>query len=717
MKPYKTFVPRATAVVAAATVASACMPAIAQIPRINTFFPIGAKAGTTAEIEIRGSGLDGANMLLIHGKGLTGTLTPGGAKADDTNKPVWQAKCGSCHELRSPANRSLTPGQWAATVERMVKARSAPLSADETTKVTQYLVSSARAGRVTAQVTVAPDSVPGVYEIRVATPRGVSSPYWFEVGALPEVLAAPVPKDQPQPVPIPCTVHGCFMASGERHYLKFPAKKGDRLIFNLKAFRYNETNQFFFSPNLRLYDASGTQLIENHGYFDMDPLIDWVCPADGSYTLEVRDLLGRPNPSSVYRLTMGLVPYDNVVFPAAGQAGAVVSAQVIGKGSESVNSKYSFTVPTDNGVVNAPGAFGPVPFLSTQYPVTVAAAGVKPSSMPASFTGQIAKAGAQDVYPISPANTGIYEFEGYASRLSSPMSISAAIVKADGSGIASFGGDGKMTARLEAGQTYQLRVSSANGVVGPNCVYAIEGRRAGPGLDAVLRPDNITVRPGISTAAMVIITRRDGVDGPVTVSAEDLPAGVTVTPVVLAPDRNTAWLQFNAAAGAAPIEKPVRVFVTGKGPFGETKAYAVPQEEYRLNNDPRYRNWSDATVAVRGQSDFSMAFVDARSPILVHPRKATPVKIKINRRAGFTGNVTVYLTGLPLGWVASPEATTGNEITLTVRPDGNNTQSFLTRDPKWAPVLTTLEGASDDFRFAFGTNEVKRVAVISDKDD
>ena len=105
-----------------------CATATAQIPRINTFFPIGAKAGSTVEVEIRGSSLDGASLMLVNGKAVTGTLAPGGAKVDETFKPLWQAKCASCHELRSPANRSLTPGQWTATVERMVKLRSAPLS-------------------------------------------------------------------------------------------------------------------------------------------------------------------------------------------------------------------------------------------------------------------------------------------------------------------------------------------------------------------------------------------------------------------------------------------------------------------------------------------------------------------------------------------------------------------------------------------------------------
>src|SRR5207248_1874030 len=113
-----------------AAAAAISTPAFAQIPRINTFFPLGAKSGSTVEVEIRGASLDGAEKLMVHGKGLTGIISPGGSKVDETNKPIWQSKCAGCHELRSPANRSMTPGQWAATVERMVKLRSAPLSAD-----------------------------------------------------------------------------------------------------------------------------------------------------------------------------------------------------------------------------------------------------------------------------------------------------------------------------------------------------------------------------------------------------------------------------------------------------------------------------------------------------------------------------------------------------------------------------------------------------------
>ncbi len=695
-----------------------CVAAQAQIPRINTFFPIGAKAGSSVEVEVRGSSLEGANLMLVHGKGVSGTVSPGNAKVDETNKPLWQNRCGSCHELRSPANRSLTPGQWASTVERMVKVRAAPLSADETAKVSQYLVGAARAGRVTAQIAVAPDTLPGLYEVRLATPRGVSSPYWFEVGALPEVMAANVSREQAQPVTLPCVANGCFMSTGERHFFKFSAKKGDREIFNLKAFRYNESNQFYFSPNLRLYDSAGKRLVENHGYYDLDPLIDWECPADGTYTLEVRDLLGRPNPGSVYRLTMGKIPYDLALSPLAGQAGAKVTAEVTGKATEGLPAQCSFEVPMETGVVNTPTPFGSLPFYVSQYPVvrnTGTGVGISATNLPATFAGVIAKPGAIDAFSVQ--GNGVYEFNAYTRRLNSPIALSAKLVAPDGKAVGIFTRDLRMTAKLEQGVTYSLRVGNVTGLGDATMGYVIEARPARPVIECVLRPNNITLRPGVSVAAMVIITKREGIDGDITVTAENLPPGVTATPFVVSPDRNTAWLQLHAAADATDMEKPIQVYATGRGALGETKALATPQEEYRINNDPRYHAWSDAVTAVRGQANFTAEFLDAKMPIRVHPRKATPVKVRITRKAGFTGNVTVYLSGLPLGWTANPEATAGNELTLNVRPDGNNPQPFLNRDAKWSPILATLEASSDEFRFAFGAITVERVKVISDKDD
>ena len=291
--------------------------AFAQTPRINTLFPIGGKSGSAVDVEIRGSSLEGARELLVYGEGVSGVATPGDGKADETNKPLWQNKCGSCHDLRSPSNRSLSPASWAATVDRMVKARQAPINADEQAKITQYLVGAAKAGKLTAQIKIAANAPPQICEIRLATNRGISTVGLFEVGHLPEVIAANGIREQAQPVTLPCVVNGSLTNNAERHWVKFTAKQGQRLVFNMKAFRYNDQTQQFFNPVLYLYDAAGKQIAENHGYYDLDPLLDWTCSADGEYTLDIQDLLGRGNPGNVYRLTMGAMAYDTFLFPPA----------------------------------------------------------------------------------------------------------------------------------------------------------------------------------------------------------------------------------------------------------------------------------------------------------------------------------------------------------------------------------------------------------------
>src|SRR5207302_11409913 len=120
--------------------------------------PIGGQAGTTVEVEVRGSSLDGAKSALVTGRGVSAQILPGGSKVNERFRPLWQAKCQGCHELRSPSNRSLTAGQWAATVDRMVRVRQAPISTEEASRITQYLQSASRAGRVTAQIRIASES-------------------------------------------------------------------------------------------------------------------------------------------------------------------------------------------------------------------------------------------------------------------------------------------------------------------------------------------------------------------------------------------------------------------------------------------------------------------------------------------------------------------------------------------------------------------------------
>jgi hypothetical protein len=685
----------------------------AQMPHINTLFPIGGKAGETVEVEVRGASLAGAQSVMVAGGGVTGSVDPGGNKADDTNKPIWQAKCASCHELRSPANRSMTPAQWAATVDRMVKVRQAPLSADEAAKVTQYLQSAARAGQMTARLTIAPDALPGLREVRIVTPHGVSTATWFEVGNLPEVMGVPGQITQPQPVTLPCVANGTLAGNGERHYFKIAAEQGKRYVFNLKAFRYNDLIQTFFNPDLRLYDSKGNDVVENHGYYELDPLIDWTCPQSGDYVLEVRDLLGKGNPGNVYRLTMGAVPYDTVVYPAAARVGEKFTGHVAGK--DLVGNEKAFTAPAPEhpGLTEVSSPWGPQPFVSSPFPVVVAGQSKQTSALPATFTGRIEKAGATDLFDIKAP--GPWEFEIYAGRLGASDSLRVTLLDEKGNGVAGSNGDRRFSANLDGAKTYRLRVDDTAGKGGDSYVYAVEAHPLRPYVQAVVRPANISVKPGTATVAEITLTRRDGVDGDVNVTVDGLPKGVSARPLLLPQDRNRGWLILDASADAPASASPVVISVTAKGGGNTFTAPCTPQEEYRLNNDLRYADREQSVVSVGAPPDFS-ATVTTASPLKVDTKKGVEVKVKVQRRNGYKGGLVARMDGLPQGWFCYQEGLPGDrdEVTLLVRPDGDNQQPFIKRDPKMTPIQAVVQIIQDDIPIVVGVMPVDKPVVVDE---
>ena len=292
------------------------------VPRLNSLFPAGGQLGTTIEIAIQGSDLEGAHTLIIEGEpGITAQLHPGGGAVDDTYKPVFEANCGQCHELRSPNNRSMTPAQWETTVRRMVTEKGAEINAEAQSQIIAYLTSAARAsGGLTAQLSIASDAPIGMREIRVVGKHGTSTAWPFEVSQTPDVLETES-NNTPETaaiIELPSLINGLINPGGDEDYYVFEGAKGQRCVFSVNAYRLNNISQQFFNPTLSLFDAKGVELARSNGFYSLDPLLDTTLPADAFYVLRIRDLLHRGNPDSVYRLTGGVLPYNTYLFPAGG---------------------------------------------------------------------------------------------------------------------------------------------------------------------------------------------------------------------------------------------------------------------------------------------------------------------------------------------------------------------------------------------------------------
>ncbi len=309
--------------VSALLLVSINIPVFAQgTPRLNSLFPAGGQLGTTVEIAIQGSDLDDAHTLIIEGDpGITAQLHAGGGEVDDTHKPVFEANCGQCHELRSPNNRSMTPAQWQATVQRMVTEKGAEIGAEAQTQIVAYLTSAARANAgLTAELTIAPDAPIGLREVRIVGKHGTSTAWPFEVTQIPDVVETES-NNTPEAattIELPSLINGVINPGGDEDYYVFEGRQEQRCIFSVKAYRLNNISQQFFNPTIAIFDAKGVEIARSNGFYSLDPLLDVTLPADGPYLLRIRDLLYRGNPDSVYRLTGGVLPYNTYLFPAGG---------------------------------------------------------------------------------------------------------------------------------------------------------------------------------------------------------------------------------------------------------------------------------------------------------------------------------------------------------------------------------------------------------------
>ena len=340
-------------------------------PRLNSLFPAGAQVGKKVEVKIQGSDLDGAHTLIVEGDpGIKGILNVGGGEVDETHKPVFEANCGQCHELRSPSNRSMTGTQWEAVVKRMVRDKGAEIGEDDQTKIAHYLKSAAKAtGGMTAELDIAADAQIGVREIRIVGKNGASTAWPFEITDVEDTVETESNNQMEAAtfLELPIIVNGVISSGGDEDYFSFEGLKGERCVFNVKAYRYNNISQQFFNPTITLFDAQGKELIRSNGFYSLDPLIDYALPDDGTYYLRIRDLLYRGNPDSVYRITIGVVPYNTYIYPTGGKIGNVIKTTIGGENLPETELEVKLPRNQQPGVTLIRTPYGIFPFIANEF--------------------------------------------------------------------------------------------------------------------------------------------------------------------------------------------------------------------------------------------------------------------------------------------------------------------------------------------------------------
>jgi len=167
------------------------------------------------------------------------------------------------------------------------------------------------------------------YEFKLTTPGGMTMPLMLYIDDLPQApeLTAKGMSDRVQEVKLPMTSWGKIEIRGDRDLLRFDAKHGETLVFEVAAKRIGST----LNALLTLLDPAG-EVISSNNDFDgqNDPLIAYTIPADGRYTIRIQDQSLTGSDTHFYRLSAGALPFVTGVFPPSVPVGQATKLELAG---------------------------------------------------------------------------------------------------------------------------------------------------------------------------------------------------------------------------------------------------------------------------------------------------------------------------------------------------------------------------------------------------
>jgi Bacterial pre-peptidase C-terminal domain len=556
------------------------------------------------------------------------------------------------------------------------------------------------AGQVKATVKIGPDARLGEHALRVRTATGITELRTLWVGALPIVDEKEPNSDfaSPQKISLNVTVHG--VADNEDvDYYAVEAKKGQRISVEVEGMRLGTT---FFDPYIAILDSKRFELAtsDDTPLLKQDGCLSIVAPADGTYTIMVRETSYQGNGACQYRLHVGTFPRPVAVLPAGGKLGEEVELRFIGDATGDIKQKIKLpaAMPKDGKFevfCQDAGGISPsgIPFRLSENATNVlevepndAPAQATAGTLPCAFNGAIDKPGDVDHFKFAAKKGQVLDVHCYARRLGSSLD-SLMYMGLMGQGAMAgnddaIGPDSYFRVTIPQDGEYWVSVTDHLKKCGPAYTYRIEvtpveaklALSAPPFAQFTQERQAYAVPRGNRFATFVNAGRID-FGGDVNVQAAGLPPKVTAATDLMKADVSLVPMVFEAAPDA-PLGTG-RVTYTGthsdlnqkiKSAF-EVRSdfvYSAPgQSLYTLKTEP------ETLLVVTEAVPFKLTIVEPKVP-LVHGGSMN-LKVVAERAAGFKTAITVVPLYNPPGVgsassVVIPEGQ--NEVLLPLNANG-----------------------------------------------
>ena len=588
-------------------------------PHVAYVYPAGGRIDTTFEATVGGQSLTAVSNAFFSGSGITATVL-------DHHRPMGQKEFNDLRDRLKTlqdifqATRRGNDGTnvWTAAdaAEREeIRARILKNPPNRT-------ANPAMIDTVIIKVSIGTNAEPGVHEIRLAAPGGLSNPFRFCVGTLPEIAKPaakpanpdmdrflermgnkPVPGGTPKyehQITLPAMVNGQIMPGGVDRY-RFFATRGQQIVIATSARQLipylADAVPGWFEAVLTIYDSKGKELASDERFhFRPDPVIHFDAPRDDEYVVEIHDSIFRGREDFVYRLAIGELPFVTGIFPLGGQLGEKTPISVTGW---NLSEKSFVHENTEAGIIALnKGDFNEVPFAVDDLPECFAQGGnnsvdaAQAVTLPIIINGHVSQPGEREVFKIEGHAGQTVVAEVFARRLDSPLDSFLRLTDKDGkllafnddfedkgSGLNTHHADSYLTATLPADGTYFVQINDTQGQGGPDFAYRLRISEPQPDFELRIAPSSISLRTGMSQLVTVFALRRDGFTNEIQLKLKSAPTGFALSGARILAGQDKA--QFTLKAPAQPAEIPVALTIEGEATVAGMKVVhtAVPAED------------------------------------------------------------------------------------------------------------------------------------------
>jgi hypothetical protein len=525
--------------------------------------------------------------------------------------------------------------------------------------------------RCTLRLRLAPDCALGARLLRLRTSEGLSNPFQFRVGPLPE--SAVTPGDAPLPLELDRTVDAELAPGGVHRYLvTVPAgavegPAGARVRCEVEALRLGQ-RAVDLALEVRGPDGAVVASCDDDAFATKDPLLAFEAAQPGDYTIAVRGAYAGDMDRGVYRLHIGTFPRPLAAMPCGGAPGATLQLQLLGDGPPVV---VTTTLPatTDLAVPCWPQVDGrtvPTPlWLRVGGPAsrepTTDDKGRAFVQFPGAVHGVLAMPGASATFFFHAEKDSELLFRALARTLRSPLDPLLVVRDAGGRYLASnddqngLGLDSQLRFKAEAAGDFQIEVRDLLRQGSPRHAFRLEADRPAPDPTSARmilgRRDDaaVEVPQGAAMGCTLQLANADPEQG-LSMFARELPPGVTATfgPVQRGTNLVPVLLAAEASAPLGGAMVSLGMHAT-KEPLERDAGFAQELPLVTVRNDQPIVRAVQRTlpVAVTKTAPLAVELTAPRVPIV---RGAPlPLHVRITRAEGNKDRIRVRALWSPPG--------------------------------------------------------------------